>query len=81
MSALSSCGSGTQSHKDTTGYILNLMCVQARLADVLQLAANKQQLSRDGVGFLRNELSLAHYNVGPTTQLSLSTRGRGGRRG
>ena len=37
-------------------------------AGVLQLAANKQQLSREGVGFLRNELSLAHYNVSPTLQ-------------
>ena len=54
--------------------------LKARLAAVLQLAANKQQLSREGVGFLRNELTLAHYNVGPSTQLALSTRGRGGRR-
>ena len=51
--------------------------LKARLADVLSLPATKQQLSRTGVGFLRNELSLAHYNVSPTTQLSLSVRRRG----
>lgn len=51
--------------------------LKARLADVLSLPATKQQLSRAGVGFLRNELSLAHYNVTPSTQLSLSVRRRG----
>lgn len=58
---------------------LQVGALKQRLAGVLQLAANKQQLSRDGVGFLRNELSLAHYNVGPSTQLTLSTRSRGRR--
>ena len=51
--------------------------LKARLADVLSLPATKQQLSRTGVGFMRNELSLAHYNVSPNTQLSLSVRRRG----
>lgn len=51
--------------------------LKARLAEVLSLPATKQQLSRTGVGFLRNELSLAHYNVAPSTQLALSVRRRG----
>ena len=59
--------------QDTVG------ALKQRLAGVLQLPANKQQLSREGVGFLRNEPTLAHYNVGPTTQLALSTRSRGRR--
>jgi splicing factor 3A subunit 1 len=32
------------------------------------------------VGFLRDELSLAHYNVGPEVTLVLSMRERGGRK-
>ncbi|MEW5307630.1 MAG: hypothetical protein WDW36_010009 [Sanguina aurantia] len=51
-----------------------------RLAGVLDLAANKQNLSRDGIGFLRNELSLAHYNVSPDIVLVLGVRERGGRK-
>ena len=57
--------------QDTVG------ALKQRLAGVLQLPANKQQLSREGLGFLRNEPTLAHYNIGPTTQLLLSTRSRG----
>jgi splicing factor 3A subunit 1 len=47
---------------------------------VLELPANKQKLSRDHVGFLRDEFSLAHYNVGPDTVLTLGTKARGGRK-
>ena len=54
--------------------------VQARLADVLKLPANKQRISRDGLGVLRDENSLAFYNVGPETMLSLAVRERGGRK-
>ena len=45
-----------------------------------ELPAKKQQLNREHVGFLRDELSLAHYNVGPGVVLALSVRGRGGRK-
>lgn len=54
--------------------------IKARLADVLKLAANKQRISRDGVGVLRDENTLAFYNVGPETMLSLAVRERGGRK-
>lgn len=47
-----------------------------RLSSVLGVAANKIKLSRDGVGFLRDEPSLAHYNVAPNVVLSLGTKER-----
>lgn len=47
-----------------------------RLSTVLGLAANKMKLARDGVGFLRDEFSLAHYNVDPNTVLQLGTKER-----
>lgn len=50
--------------------------LKSRLASVLELPANKQKLNREGVGFLRDELSLAHYNVAPDTVLTLSTKER-----
>lgn len=53
---------------------------KARLAGVLDVAAGKQVLSREGAGFLRNELSLAHYNVSPTVVLTLTLKERGGRK-
>ena len=54
--------------------------VQARLAEVLKLPANKQRISRDGVGIMRDEETLAFYNVGPETMLSLGVRERGRRK-
>ncbi|CAL5220560.1 g2597 [Coccomyxa viridis] len=54
--------------------------IKARLAEVLQLPANKQRITRDGVGVLQDANSLAHYNVGPETMLSLAVRERGGRK-
>ena len=47
---------------------------------MLKLAANKQRISRDGVGVLRDENTLAFYNVGPETMLALAVRERGGRK-
>lgn len=60
--------------RDTVGHF------KSRLADVLDLPANKQKLNREGVGFLRDELTLAHYNVGPDVVLTLGTKARGGRK-
>ena len=51
-----------------------------RLAGVLALAANKQRLTRDGVGFMRDEFSLAFYNISPDVSLVLGTKERGGRK-
>ncbi|KAK9807061.1 hypothetical protein WJX72_012308 [[Myrmecia] bisecta] len=51
-----------------------------RLADVLNIPANKQKIGRDNVGFMRDDLSLAHYNVSPETQLTFGVKERGGRK-
>jgi splicing factor 3A subunit 1 len=53
---------------------------KARLADVIGVAANKQKLAREGVGFLRDEFTLAYYNVSPEVVLALGTKTRGGRK-
>lgn len=63
-----------ESLMDTIGRVKN------RLADVLSLPANKQKLSRDGVGFLKDEFSLAHYNVSEDVTLILGIKERGGRK-
>ncbi|CAD7697669.1 unnamed protein product [Ostreobium quekettii] len=60
--------------RDTVGQF------KARLATVLGLPANKQKLGRDGVGFLMDEFSLAHYNVSARVVLNLDVKMRGGRK-
>lgn len=59
--------------QDTVGEL------KERLSGVLGLPGNKMKLSREGIGFLRDEPSLAHYNIGPdvTLTLGLKERGRG----
>eukprot|EP00210_Caulerpa_lentillifera_P001175 g1131.t1 len=54
--------------------------VKASVADVINLPANKQKLSREGVGFLKDEFSLAHYNVSEEVCLILGIKERGGRK-
>lgn len=54
--------------------------VKSRVADVIGLPANKQKLSRDGVGFLQDEFSLAHYNVSEDVFLTLGIKERGRRK-
>ena len=54
--------------------------LKARLTEVVGMPANKQRLSRDPIGFLKDELSLAHYNVSPSVHLQLSLKERGGRK-
>lgn len=54
--------------------------LKARLSEVLFLAPGKQQLSREHVGVLKNELSLAFYNVGEDVHLTLGLKERGGRK-
>jgi len=54
--------------------------VKARVADAISLPANKQKLSREGVGFLKDEFSLAHYNVSEDIILTLGIRERGRRK-
>ena len=54
--------------------------LKARLSDVLSLLAGKQQLSREHVGIMKNELTLAFYNVGQEVHLQLGIKERGGRK-
>ena len=54
--------------------------LKARLSEVVKLPANKQQLSREHVRNLRDDFSLAHYNVSPDVELTLALRVRGGRK-
>ncbi len=54
--------------------------LKARLSDVLSLPPGKQQLSREHVGIMKNELTLAFYNVGQEVHLQLGIKERGGRK-
>lgn len=54
--------------------------LKSRLAGELGLPANKQKLAREGVGFLKDEFSLAHYNVSEDVVLTLGVKERGGRK-
>eukprot|EP00887_Chlorella_sp_A99_P000243 scaffold13.g243.t1 len=54
--------------------------LKARLADVVGVPPNKQNLRREEVGFLRDELTLAFYNVTPEVHLQFSVKTRGGRK-
>lgn len=53
--------------------------LKEKIAGDIQLPANKQKLSGKA-GFLKDNLSLAYYNVAPGDSLSLSLRERGGRK-
>ncbi|PRW57503.1 putative splicing factor 3A subunit 1 isoform A [Chlorella sorokiniana] len=54
--------------------------LKGRLSEVLSLPPGKQQLSREHVGIMKNELSLAFYNVGQKVHLQLGIKERGGRK-
>lgn len=54
--------------------------LKARLSEVLSLPPGKQQLSREHVGIMKNELTLAFYNVGQEVHLQLGIKERGGRK-
>ena len=55
--------------------------LKARLTEVLGgLAPGKQQLMRQHVGIMKNELTLAFYNVDAGVQLQLGLKERGGRK-
>ncbi|CAK9326147.1 unnamed protein product [Citrullus colocynthis] len=53
--------------------------LKEKIAGEIQLPANKQKLSGKP-GFLKDNMSLAYYNVGASEALSLSLRERGGRK-
>ncbi|OVA12110.1 SWAP/Surp [Macleaya cordata] len=53
--------------------------LKERIAEELQLPAKKQKLSGQA-GFLKDNLSLAYYNIGAGESLTLGLRERGGRK-
>ncbi|CAI9099804.1 OLC1v1036680C1 [Oldenlandia corymbosa var. corymbosa] len=53
--------------------------LKEQIAGEIQLPANKQKLSGKA-GFLKDNVSLAYYNVAPGDTLALSLRERGGRK-
>ncbi|XP_050227280.1 probable splicing factor 3A subunit 1 [Mercurialis annua] len=57
----------------------NIGSLKEKIAGEIQLPANKQKLSGKA-GFLKDNMSLAYYNVGAGDMLSLSLRERGGRK-
>ena len=63
-----------ESLMDSVGHVKSIV------ADVTGLPPNKQKLSRDGVGFLKDEFSLAHYNVSDDIILTLGIKERGRRK-
>ncbi|KAL0038699.1 hypothetical protein WJX79_003797 [Trebouxia sp. C0005] len=60
--------------QDTVGEL------KSRLVEVVGIPANKQKIGRDQLGFLKDELTLAHYNISPDIQLTLGVKERGGRK-
>ncbi|KAL6627673.1 hypothetical protein ACP70R_031399 [Stipagrostis hirtigluma subsp. patula] len=62
-----------QSLSDTVGSL------KEQIAGELQLPANKQKLSVK-TSFLKDNLTLAYYNVGPGVVINLTLRERGGRK-
>ena len=62
-----------QSLSDTVGSL------KEQIAGELQLPANKQKLSVR-TSFLKDNLTLAYYNVGPGVVINLTLRERGGRK-
>ena len=53
--------------------------LKEKIAGEVQLPANKQKLS-GRAGFLKDNLSLAYYNIVPGETLALALRERGGRK-
>lgn len=62
-----------QSLSDTVGSL------KEQIAGELQLPANKQKLSVK-TSFLKDNLTLAYYNLGPGVVINLTLRERGGRK-
>ncbi|ERN09458.1 hypothetical protein AMTRI_Chr09g32460 [Amborella trichopoda] len=53
--------------------------LKEKIAGEIQLPANKQKLS-GRTGFLKDNMTLAYYNIGPGETLTLALRERGGRK-
>lgn len=57
-----------------------ILSLKEKISGEIALPANKQKLSGRGGFFFKDNLSLAHYNVGPGETLTLALRERGGRK-
>lgn len=57
-----------------------ILSLKEKISGEIALPANKQKLSGRGGFFFKDNLSLAHYNVGPGETLALALRERGGRK-
>lgn len=56
------------------------MQVKGKVADMLGFPDNKCQLNFQPLGFLKDHLSLAHYNVSSGSNVNLRVRVRGGKK-
>jgi splicing factor 3A subunit 1 len=56
-----------------------LQDVKVFIQGATQLPANKQKLSLEGQGVLKDSLTLAFYNVSSGTEFSLQLKTRGGK--
>jgi splicing factor 3A subunit 1 len=65
---------------EVTSLLESVESLKGRLSQAVGVPVNKLRLAAEGAGFLRDDLSLAHYNVGPQVQLALSVKERGGRK-
>lgn len=63
-----------------TSLMLTVGALKELVAGDVGVGANKLRLSSEAEGLLREELTLAHYNVGPEVTLQLSLKERGGRK-
>jgi len=59
---------------------LTVTAVKQLLADATGLAANKQKISTPALGFLKDNLTLAYYNIPVGSTLQLGLKERGGRK-
>ena len=65
---------------DVESLTMSVQAFKQMLSPKLGLAPNKQKLQVATVGFLKDNLSLAHYNLSEESLLSLCIKERGGRK-
>lgn len=68
------------SYELTLPVLTKFKAIKDELAKTCNIAANKQVLKTDALGFVKDHLSLAHYNLPSGTVINLSTKERGGRK-
>ena len=70
MQGVPACGSAAE----------KVSALKKRITQELGLPATKQQLSTPELGFLKDAITLAQYNLGAGAVLTLSLRERGGKK-